>query len=263
MGLKRNLIWIAAATLLVFSFFLPNVAAGITDSRRLNNLAMIDSQSISFDSPPELSLPERLELVASSNTELLPLSTGNVMDVEAAGNRAILEFTRFFQGMNNLGVEGFYEFDFAGCVVEEGSAAIVIDPIAPALNMIVWELTLVDPSENIATITIDDETGIILRVVYLRSRRSVGQQLGANNLQTSNEWREDSWPSNWSEIEYRAAAQHLCDMMTEYYGFTVALADFYFSRLLAYYRADLTDDNPTIPMYGVVRQTSFTINERT
>jgi len=50
--------------------------------------------------------------------------------------------------------------------------------------------------------------------------------------------------------------------MTAYYGFDVELADYQFSGSLSYYKAEIIDGGLVVPMYGVVRATGFTINER-
>jgi hypothetical protein len=51
-------------------------------------------------------------------------------------------------------------------------------------------------------------------------------------------------------------------MMGAYYGLPVALADFHYSGGLAYYRADLSSGGHVAQMFGVVRASNFTINER-
>jgi len=228
----------AAVVILAGSFFLPNAVAGVTDMRRLDNLAMIDSDRISFEASPDLSLLERIALAANSNTEKLPLKTGNAMDVEAAKERALQELERFYS-------RDAFRFEFSEHIVEESTASLVIDTMEPALNMIVWELILVDPSENVLTVTIDDETGVILRLVHRLV--NADQQIAASAL----------------DDELHMTAQMLADMMTAYYGLTVELGDYLFSGHLSYYRADISDRRGLIiPMYGVVRASSFTMNER-
>jgi len=242
----------AVLLLLIGSFFLPNAVAGITDSRRLDSLVLIDSQSISFDSVPELGLSERIALVANLGTEILALRSGNNMGLDAAENRAARELARFFR--NSL-----FELNFYELTIEEGAAAFIIDPADPALNMIVWELTMIDLSGNAVTVTIDDETGIILKLIYRQGRRVLHPDGG----------RPDGGSFSWttempvlSNEELRYAAQSLVEMMTEYYGQSVVLGDYEFAGSVSYYRADLLSDGPAIPMYGVVRAMNFSMNER-
>jgi len=234
-----------AALLLVASFFLPNAVAGVTDLRRLNNLIVIDSQSISFDSAPDLSLPERIELFASPNSELLALKTGNAMDSDAAESRAIRELARFFR-------DSPFEFDFQEYVVDTGTASLVIDTGMPVVNMVIWEFEMYDPYGTAATVTIDDETGLLIKLVY--RRRGVWTSLDemGNNIgfRTTDE-------------ELLAKALSLSELMESYYGMPVALGDYQYSGNLAFYRADLTGADSVIPMYGVVRASSFSMNERT
>lgn len=243
MKLKRNVLLIAAALLLIGGFFLPNAAAGITDARRLNNLVMMDAQSISFSSTPELGLPEKVALVSSPVTEIISLKTGRNMDFDEASSKVVLELSRFSAG-------GPRTFDFTGCSVEDGAAAFVIDSGNPAVNMIVWEFNLNDRFEDMLTVTIDDETGVILKIINRWGDRNTAGA-GDGNAETGQ-----------SDEELRAAASDLSEMMTAYYGLPVALADYQFSGALAYYRADLSGGGMIIPMYGVMRASGFTMNER-
>ena len=238
MKFRYYLILGAAAVILAGSFFLPNAVAGVTDMRRLDNLAMVASERISFEAAPDLSLLERIALASNSNTENLPLKTGNAMDEEAAKEKALQELERFYS-------QDAFRFEIRELAVEESTASLVIDTMEPALNMIVWELVLADPSENIVTVTIDDETGVILRLVH---------RLASAESQAISRPLDD---------ELHTTAQMLVDMMTAYYGLAVELGDYLFSGSLSYYRADVTDRRGVIiPMYGVVRARSFTMNER-
>ncbi|MCL2228024.1 MAG: hypothetical protein FWB97_10455 [Oscillospiraceae bacterium] len=241
MKVRHYLLLGAAALVLAGSFFLPNAVARVTDLRRLDNLVMIDSQRISFAVAPDLTLPERIALAGNASTETLPLSTGNSMDHETARARVAHEIRRFFQG-------GAFEFEFHGLSVSEGLAALIIDTFVPARYMIVWEFDIVDNSGNLATAVIDDETGVIVRLIYRMGDRygpliSVGEAASLDDL-------------------FYSAARRLSEMLAEYYGVSVVLADYQFSGRLSYYRADLSDGGSTVPMYGVVRPASFTVNER-
>jgi len=243
MKLWHYLLLLAAAMLLIGGFFLPNAVAGITDSRMLDNLITIDSQSISFNSAPDLVLPERIELVANPKTEILPLKTGNAMDLDEAKEKADRELARFLRGSP-------FRFNFSGYEVEEGDAALVVESADPAHNLIIWEFVLIDQSENKVTVTIDDETGFILRLIY---------KLGNKG----DPFIEERGPGS-PDDRFVSAAQSLADMMKDYYGLRVTLADYKLSGngSIAYYRADLPGGNRVIPMYGAIRSTSFTMNER-
>jgi len=241
MKIWHYLLIVAAAMLLAGSFFLPNAVAGVTDSNRLDNLVMIDSQSISFDSTPELALPERLALIAKPNTEILPLTTGKVMDIDEAKEKAERELERF------LG-DSPIRFDFGEYSVTDAAAALVIDSNVPTLNMLFWELVLVDKSQNTVTVTLDDETGIIIKIIYRLGNR--------DTLMTG------TGSSGSHDEAFYATARSLTEMMKEYYGLGVTLADYHFNRSIAYYRADLFGGGRIIPLYGAVRATSFTMNER-
>jgi hypothetical protein len=244
MKLRRNIVLVAAALLLISSFLLPNAVAGITDARRLDNLVMIDSQTVSFDAVPALSLPERIELVANSNTEHMALRTGSVMNLESAESRAIRELMRFFRG-------GPFEFDPHEYTVEESAAVFIIDPEMPTVNMRVWELTLSDVFDNLVTVTLDDETGMIVKIIYRQGRRNQDAD-GINNAS----------PAGRLDEELQAKASRLAEMMAAYYGMRVTLVDYELSGSMSYYRADISGNGRTIPTYGVVRATSFTMNER-
>ena len=216
----------------------------MTDLRRLDNLAMIDSQSISFEAVPELSLPERISLVASPATEILPLKAGNAMGLDAAEERVVRELERFFR-------TGPFEFDFTGDIEVEGTAALIIDSEVPILNMIIWEFDVFDSAGNVVTVTLDDETGVILKMIYRRWR--TGSYMSDNR---------NSFMAVATDEELHSAAQSLADMMADYYRALILLADYEFSGSLSYYRADLYTGEAVVPMFGVVRAISFTINER-
>jgi len=215
--------------------------AGVTDLRRLDTLVMVDSQSVSIDLSPEMSLSGRIALAASPNTERLPVITGNSMNEEAAGNRAVLELVRFFRGAP-------FGLNYYDLSAEEGSAALIIDTLDPAQNMIIWEFNMYDPAGNTVAVTIDDETGVIVRLVYILGDRG-GALLDKGRYDTS-------------DIQFFNAAQSLTAIMSEYYGIRVELSDYQFSGNLSYYRADIDNGDLIISMFGVVRASSFTMNER-
>ena len=238
---RHYLLPAAAALGLIGSFLLPNAVAGVMDARRLDNLLIVDAQSISFDADPELSLPGRIALAVSPNTEVLALTTGQVMELESAESRAITELVRFFS-------DGPIAVTIGECTVESGSAAFVIDSEDPAVNMIIWEFRVLDQYKNEATVTIDDETGVILKLIYqLRDSSLFHEELSGDGVSGDN---------------MRDAALWLSEMMTAYYGLPVRLGDYQLSGSLVYYRVDLYGGGLIIPMYGVVRANSFTMNER-
>jgi hypothetical protein len=233
---------LAAATMMLIGFFfLPNAVANITDSGSLDNLLMIDSQSISFDSAPELSLPERITLAANPKTDILPVNTGNLMDADAAKERTNRELTRFFRG-------SLFQFDLNDYVEEESAAMLVINADVPTLNLIIWEFVLVDHSENKVTVTLDDETGLILRLIY--------------RLGNKDDTLIDTEASGSSDDKFYSVTYDLVEMIKEYYGLPITLADYKFRGRIAFYRADIFSGGLAIPMYGALRETSFTVNER-
>jgi len=238
---RHNLFICGAALLLICSFFMPNFVAGVDDSRRLDNLVTVDALGNSFDFASDLALPDRIALAADLNSEVLPLKTGNKMDFEAAEENIDRELTRFFRNSP-------FQLDLNSYDVDDGAAALVIDTAVPTLNLIIWEFILVDQSGNTITVTFDDETGVILRLIY---------KLGSeeNNL------IETMLPGP-NDQRFYVAAQSLIDMMKGYYGVHVTLADYQFSSWIAYYRADMFAGGRIVPMYGAVKAYSFTINER-
>jgi len=243
MKIGRN-IWLGVSALILLgSFFMPNAVARYTDSRRLDNLITLDAQTISYERVPELSLPERITIAASPNTEMLTLKTGQVMNIETAGNRAVRELSRFFRG-------GAFEFFTERCVIEDGAALFLIDTADPSVSMIIWEFTLYDSAGNEVTVTLDDDTGIILKLLYKTGSRNSG--VGASN----------SGFASATDSDLNAAALSLSEMMQIYFNTTIVLGDYEFSGSFAYYRADMTGSSSIIPMYGIVRANSFTMNER-
>jgi hypothetical protein len=175
---------------------------------------------------------------------MLALTTGQVMGTDTARTRAIRELDRFFKG-------GFCDFVVDNCTVESYSVMFVIDAEDPTSNIIVWEYKMVDRLSNEVIVSIDDETGMIIRLIY---------QLGKGTLHQAGSGGGS--PTGMSEDDIRAAAAHISEMMTSYYGTPVRLGDFMLSGNIAYYRGDMYNAGAVIPMYGVVRANSFTINER-
>ena len=244
MKIKRILPLTAAALGLIGSFFLPNAVAGVMDARRLDKLVIIDAQSIQFGAYPELSLPKRIALAASPNTEMLALATGQTMEIDIAEIAALKELAKFFSS-------DVYEFETDDCVFEDGSVSLVIDTEDPSANMIAWEFRIRDRQTNKVTVTIDDETGAILKLIYQKGDDAPGQENSDDgNLPVP------------TDGEMYAAALQLSQMMAGYYGIRVELGEYQYSGSFSYYMATMYSGGLVIPMYGVVRATSFTMNER-
>ena len=241
----RHYLLLAAVTLgLIGSFLLPNAVAGIMDARRLNNLILVEAQSIEVNSDPEFSLQKRIALAASSSAEVLVLATGQAMNRETAEDKAIQELSRFFKGSP-------FEVIIDECTIEEGVSGFVIDSRDPSESMITWEFRILDRNDNEATITIDDETGVILKLIYRRG----------NSANSSGESSNAGSPGLSDEETYDTALL-LTEMMTVYYGIPVGLGDYEFHSNIAYYMAYMYGGSFSTPLYGVVRATGFTMNER-
>ena len=230
---------------LALSFFMPNVTAYIMDFGTLDNIAVFETQSISFDLELKLSLPERVALAASPSAEMLSLATGQALNTETAKTRAIRELEKFFS-------EGDFEFDTSDCMAEDAAPMFIIESENPAINMIVWEFRIFDKNFNEVIATIDDETGTMLKLIYQRSRYT-GNSDNTAVAETN---------ARLSVDEMYDASQKLTDMMTEYYGVPVRLGDYQFGTNMVYYRGDMYGRGLVIPMYGVVRNNSFSINEK-
>ena len=127
----------------------------------------------------------------------------------------------------------------------------VINPQDPSINMIVWLFVVTDSNGNSVTVTIDEEYGAILRMVYRHSSRV--RQVEMSNAGNAH---------GASDEELYASARHLTGMLTAYYQTPVVLADYMLSGSFAYYRVDYHDGDAIIPMYGVIRAASFSMNER-
>ena len=242
--IKHYLLLTAVALGLIGSFLLPNAVAGIMDARRLDNLILVEAQSIEVNADPELSLQKRITLVASSSAEVLVLATGRAMERETAEDRAVQELSRFFK-------ESPFEFTIDEYTVEEAVTGFIINSEDPSESMITWEFRILDRYENEATITIDDETGVILKMIYRKGNGVHGIAGSSNNS-----------PSGLSDEETLNTALQLTEMMTEYYGLPVGLGDYEFRSNFAYYMAYMSGGSLSIPMYGVVRASGFTMNER-
>ena len=243
--IKKYLPGAALAFVLALSFFFPNAAANVMDARMLDNLLIVNAQSISFETEPELSLPERIALAASQNTEMLYLATGKTMSMETAKAAAVRELSELFSFSS-------FEFSTDDCVVEDGTVAFIVEADNPSVNMIVWEFRVLDHNANEVIVTTDDETGFVMKLIYQQRRGAL----------TYKESLEDGYPIDRDKTY--VIAMQIADMLTEYYGFPVRLGDYQLSSSIAYYRTDMygRGEGLVIPMYGVIRESSFTINER-
>lgn len=252
---SRLLLGLAVAVLLAGSFFLPNLVAGVMDARTFDVPTFTDTQGFSFDSSPFLSIPEKIDLIANRNIETIPLKTGQSMDAPAAERRAISELRRCFEG-------GPLAFDYLRCSVAEGGSLFVINTADPPVNMVVWEFVLEDASENTMKITIDDETGVIIKVIYKRS--AALSETGSAQDEAEKQQEDGALPGDglYEGDELYRTALRLTGMMEKYYGLPVVLSDYMLSGDLAYYKADLITPEYTIPMYGIVKAGSFTMNEQ-
>jgi hypothetical protein len=242
--IKQVLLLTVAAVGIIGGFFLPNAVAEVADSRNLDSLISLEAQSITIEASPKLSLPERVALTSNPNTEMLVLKKGQVMEAEEAEIKVIQELSRFFR-------TGSFEFINDGCTVEDVAAVFIIDSDDPSANMITWEFRLLDVHANEAIVILGDETGLILKMIYRKGNDSPysGEPEKSGNPQEAGDDLED-------------AASLLSEMMTLYYGLPVMLGDYQRSGDFAYYRTDMTGDGIVVPMYGVIRETGFTMNER-
>ena len=241
---RRTLLLAAVVLLFVGCFFLPNVVAGAWDARKLDHIVTIGAQSISFDAAPELSLSDRITLAASPKMESTTLATGQVMDTDAAKVKIVSELKKFFR-------DSPFVFKTDGCTIVDCTAVFIINTEDPSINMITWEFSLRDLNSCEVIAIIDDETGVILKLIYKQVSSAAGQAGSA---------AEESY-SSIAEKMYSNALQ-LVKMMTSYYGQSVGLGDYQHGTDLMYYRADMYSGPSFIPMYGVVRPNGFTMNER-
>jgi len=244
--LRRLLPFAAVALGLTGSFFLPNAVAGVMDGRRLDSLVTVGAPSMSFVTAPKLNLPRRIALSASTNTEILALTSGQVMEKAMAEKTALRELAKLFGA-------GLFEFLYNDCTVEESAALFVIASDDPTVNMITWDFKIVDKNSNTVAMTIDDETGVILRLIYQKGR---GALIPAGGTSEN--------PPTLSDGDTYDIVTQLTGLMADYYGIYVYLGDYYYGSNLAYYRVDVMGSGTFIPvpMYGVVRSTGFTMNER-
>jgi hypothetical protein len=257
----------AAAAVLVGCFFMPNIVAAVTDAATIDSLVTTESRTINVETKLDLGIPERIALVANRNVETLPINTGRAMDAAQAESKAKAELTAFFtlgtagqgaagqgtadqsaagqgaadQSAAGQGAAGPFGFAPESSEAEEGGAVFIVNTDDPSVNMVIWEFTLKDSTGNKMKITLDDETGVILKLIYA-SETAAG-------------------PGASTDSAMYDSALRLATLMAAYYDMPIKLADYMYIGELAYYRADLTAGGIEIPMYGVVRPSGFTMNE--
>ena len=240
--LARLVMIAAAAAVLVVCFFMPNIVAAVTDAATIDSLVTTESRTINVETKLDLGIPERIALVANRNVETLPINTGRAMDAAQAESKAKAELTAFFTlSAAGQGAAGPFGFAPESSEAEEGGAVFIVNTDDPSVNMVIWEFTLKDSTGNKMKITLDDETGVILKLIYA-SETAAG-------------------PGASTDSAMYDSALRLATLMAAYYDMPIKLADYMYIGELAYYRADLTAGGIEIPMYGVVRPSGFTMNE--
>ena len=219
-------------------FFLPSTVAGIMDRQSLGKLIITDSSSISYEATPDLPLTSQLRLMANTNAESAQLKTGKNMDSEAAFRKVMTEL-RWFDKGGELG------FDYASCSATEIQAGFVIHTEDPSINMIIWLFQLVDAEGNTLAVVIDDETGLIMHMFYRRGVTKAEPRLA----------------EGYGDAELEKFAYRLAELMNDYYGYDVSIKEYAFIGSLGYYNAELRSGETVIPLYGIVQESGFSINE--
>ena len=223
---------------LIGCFFLPSTVAGIMDKQTLGKLIMTDSSSISYEAAPDLALTARLKLISSSSSESAALKNGKNMDRAAALRKVITELKRF-------DLAGEMGFIFDNCAAEEVQVGFVINTEDPSVNMIIWAFQLRDIDGRQIMVIIDDETGVILQMIYRHG--DAPPKLHPDGI--------------IDVADMEKTANLLADMMTDYYGCPVNIKEYEQTGNLGYYNAEILSDGVLIPLYGIVRESGFTINE--
>lgn len=149
------------ALILAGSFFLPMYITGLKDKTTLGHVDVRNTQSVSFETKPELGIIDRLRMKNSSGS--LMLYNGKNMDAQEACQDVLTELGKF--NSNAL-----FDIDLQSCAMTYSSVEFLIDSSDPAKNVIVWNISLEDQSGNMVTASVDDETGILLSVNY-RSKK--------------------------------------------------------------------------------------------
>ena len=229
----------AALTVFVVAacFFLPDTVADIQDRQTIGNLNVKDSSSISIETNPEMTLPERLNLISISNSTSVLVKNGKKLNITTSLDRAIAELNRF------SGDDAPWAADFT---VDLHESLLIIDSDDPSTNMLAWRFVLTDSSGQTITLVIDDATGTIIQLIYKLNQRVVIVPEKNAGLYA----------------EFYETAATLCRLMTGYYGVTVTLAEFELLGSLGFYKAELWESGTATPMFGIVQSDGFSINDR-
>ena len=213
--------------------------AGIQDTQTIGKLDVKDSSSMSIETNPEMTLPERLNLISISNSLSVPVKNGKKLNNDTALDRAVSELKSF------SGEDGF-GFAFTDITVDRMEALLIIDSDDPSVNMLAWRFILTDSSLKTITLVIDDATGTIIQLIC---------KLNLSSLVASG--KDSGVPA-----KFRQTAQQLCQLMTDYYGITVTLSEYELLGSLGFYKAELWEGGAATPMFGIIQNDGFSINDR-
>ena len=232
---------IAALTIVIMAacFFLPDTVAGIQDTQAIGKLNIEDSNSISVETNPEMTLSERLTLISISNSLSVPVKNGKKLNIVTSFDRVVADLKSVF-------VEDGLGFDFDKVTVDLQETLLIIDADDPSINMLVWRFVLQSPSGETITLVMDDETGTILQLIY---------KFNQNSLIVS-----DKRPN--LSAEFNEIGITLSQLLTDYYGVTVTLSEFELLGSLGFYKAELWESGLAIPMFGIIQNGSISINDR-
>lgn len=145
------------AIILLIGFFLPHYVLGFRDRQTVGRLDVIEG-SISYEAQSDLGIIDRLKMITSAAS--IPLDNGKKLDADTAYQRALTEIDKFNS-------KAIIDFNFSACKLIRDSVSFYIDAADPTKNMIVWNLTIQDEGHTIS-VTVDDETGILLNLNYSR-----------------------------------------------------------------------------------------------
>ena len=208
--MKRMLSVIAAAAtaaLLVLFFFMPRFISQIQDMSIIGKMETSEAQNLRLEDSSDMSLIERMAMYAY-NYNIIELQTGRYLTSETVEDTVIRELQR-------LKLCSLIGFDYGSSYMSYSTVQFKVDSTDPEKNLITWYINYIDAYDNVLTLVLDDETGVILCMQYHNMNYDNYSYGATNYAQTlfSSEQRN----SLQSTLDPELIAQ----MFTEYWGLSM------------------------------------------
>ncbi len=150
------------AVFAVGGFMLPSELMKWQDQQRLENSETQSGEEVVLVPQTDLTLIEKMQLIQKDSVTTLPMEQGKNYD----GDSVIPKMQKELQKLSGLGLPDLEEQE---CFYEIEDILFLVDTRDGTKSMILWNASVVADDFRI-WISMDDETGKILRLTYFKKR---------------------------------------------------------------------------------------------